>query len=226
MELSQFDILFLKFLLFFYIFLKISYLNHMEENNKFKEVEFKYNANDIKLVDFQKKMAELKPRFLIETSSWDFYYTNDKEESIRYRKSEIKPELTIKRKLDKDHNHKRIEINLGLTEGDHEETVDQFVRLLNYDFNFKIYKSCFIYFFDEVDVVYYIVYDENMVEQGRFLEIEFLEEKAHESEMDHMFKTLEKFESALGKFGINKKSRIPLSLFEMFNVKSKNKKKK
>jgi len=190
-----------------------------DKNNKFKEVEFKYNANQIKLVDFQKKMAELKPRFVIETSSWDLYYTNELDESIRYRKSEIKPELTIKRKLDKEHNHKRIEINLGLTKGDHEETVDQFVKLLNYDFNFKIYKSCFIYFFDEVDLVYYIVYDENMVEKSRFLEIEFLEEKAHESELAHMFETLEKYENELSSLGIDKNNRIPFSLFEMFKSK-------
>lgn len=185
-------------------------------SNKYKEVEFKYNAKDIKLTDFQKKMAELNPKFLIETSSWDFYYTNEVGESIRYRKSELKPELTIKRKLDEDNNQKRIEINLGLAEGDHDETVDEFVKLLGYKLNFKIYKSCFIYFFDDVDVVFYIVYDENMDEKGRFLEIEFLEEKAHESEMKDIFKSLHKYEKDLKKLGINKNNRIPYSLFEMF----------
>lgn len=185
-------------------------------SNKYKEVEFKYSAKDIKLTDFQKLMGDLNPKFLIETSSWDFYYTNNKNESIRYRKSEIKPELTIKRKLDDHNNQKRIEINLGLSEGDNDETVDQFVKLLDYKFNFKIYKSCFIYFFDEVDIVYYIVYDENMEEKGRFLEIEYLEEKAHHSELKHIFKMLDNYEKKLKKLNISKTKRIPYSLFEMF----------
>ena len=184
--------------------------------NKYKEVEFKYNANDINLTDFQEIIAKLNPKYLLEASSWDFYYTNKVGESIRYRKSELKPELTIKRKMDEENNHHRIEINLGLGEGDHDETVHEFVKLLGYEHNFKIYKSCFIYFFDEVDVVYYIVYDENMREKGRYLEIEYLEEKAHESELKHIFKTLDHYEKSLKKLGINKKNRIPYSLFEMF----------
>lgn len=184
--------------------------------NKYKEVEFKYNANDILLTDFQKAVTQLNPKFLLETSSWDFYYTNGKNESLRYRKSEVKPELTIKRKTTTENNQSRIEINLGLASVNQDESVDSFVKLLGYELNFKIYKSCFIYFFDEVDVVYYIVYDENMNEKGRFLEIEYLEEKAHHTELPHIFKTLDKYEKDLKELGIDKNNRIPYSLLEMF----------
>ena len=185
-------------------------------SNKYKEVEYKYDANKIKLKDFQKMMDKMKPRLLLETGSWDHYYTNEKDEFIRYRKSEIRPELTIKRKTVAEHNQTRIEINLGLSETDDDETVDAFVKLLDYKHNFKIYKSCFIYYFDEVDVVYYIVYDENMDEAGRFLEIEYLEEKAHDKHMKHIYKEINTFEKKLKPLGIEKSKRISKSLFEMF----------
>lgn len=184
--------------------------------NKYKEVEFKYNANKIKLKDFQKMIEDMNPNFLIETSSWDFYFTNQNGESIRYRKSEIQPELTIKRKLNNKNNQNRIEVNLELGTKNQDETAAEFVKLLGYELNFKIYKSCFIYYFDEVDVVYYIVYDENMVEQGRFLEIEFLEEKAHNYELKYIMNTLNKYERNLKGLGLSKNNRIPYSLFEMF----------
>lgn len=184
-------------------------------DTKYKEVEYKYDASKIKLLDFQKLMNQLEPKLLLETSSWDLYYTNDKDEFIRYRKSEIKPELTIKRKITEKNNDQRIEINLGLANGDQDETVGEFVKLLNYKFNFKIYKSCFIYFFDEVDIVYYIVYNENMDEVGRFLEIEFLEEHAHTVKMDHILNVLQEYQEKLKPLNISS-NKLSKSLFEMF----------
>jgi adenylate cyclase class IV len=185
-------------------------------SNKFKEIELKYDATKVKLTDFQKLMGSMSPKILIETSSWDHYYTNLQDEFIRYRKSEIKPELTIKRKLHDKNNQQRIEINVALGDGDQDEVVDQFVKLLGYKENFKIYKSCFIYYFDEVDVVFYIVYDENMDEVGRFLEIEYLEELAHDKKTSHIMSTLGKYEKKLSKLNIKTKDRLSKSLFEMF----------
>lgn len=192
-------------------------------SNKFKEVEYKYDAKNISLTSFQELMIKMQPTKLIETGSWDLYFTNKKDEFIRYRQSEIKPELTIKRKVKKENNTERIEVNIGLSMaskyegvGEQEESVRAFTKLLEYDFNFKIYKTCFIYFFDDVDVVYYIVYDENMKEQQRFIEIEYLEEKAHSSSMADIVKSLKKYEASLHSLGISSDKRLSKSLFETF----------
>lgn len=188
-------------------------------SNKHKEIEFKYDANKLKLLDFKNEVSKLDPLYLLEISSWDLYYTNDKGENMRHRKSELRPELTIKRKLHDDHNNERIEINIELAPKDQEETVDVFAKLLGYKFDFKIYKTCFIYYFDEVDIVYYIVYDANMTETRRFVEIEYLEAKAHNVSTEHIFNKLKHYEDALKKLGLDVSKRLPNSLYEMYRTK-------
>jgi predicted adenylyl cyclase CyaB len=183
------------------------------EKEDFKEIEYKYRSDDIKLKDFKELMESLNPINLLEVSSFDHYYTNDKDEFIRYRKSETKPELTIKRKLTDTNNQYRTEVNLNLNKNT-EQTVEAFVNLLGYKENFRVFKTCWIYYFDNVDVVMYIVYNSNMKELGRFIEIELLEDK--KIEKDKAFEILNEYESKLGKLDITPKNRLKRSLFELF----------
>lgn len=193
-------------------------------SNQFKELEYKYNADKVGLAEFTTLMNKIGQKMypiekVIEVSSWDIYYTNEKKEFIRFRVSENKPELTIKRKTTDQNNNDRIEVNVPVSPALNEPTMDAFTNLLGYNKNFKIYKSCFIYFFPEVDIVYYIVYDENLRELGRYIEIEVLEEYAkHPSNPSEIcFARLKTYESFLSEIGITPQNRLKKSLFEMYS---------
>lgn len=187
----------------------------MEE---FKELEFKYKADDITLTDFSKLMEKLNPGKRKDVSSWDHYYTHseNKEEFLRFRESDA-PELTMKRKVKSTNNWERVEIDLPL-DPDRIKlgTVNKWTELEGYKKNFTIYKSCFIFWYDIVNTVYYIVYDEDMKEQGRFIEIEVNKNKVPELGVDPCFEKLKDFEKELTALGISSQNRLKKSLFEIF----------
>ena len=90
----------------------------METQDSFREIEYKYKADNIKLTDFNELMEEWQfIEKLDGVGSWDIYYTKDDEEEdlfIRYRMSPNTPELTKKRKLKKSNNWVRVEVDLPL----------------------------------------------------------------------------------------------------------------
>jgi hypothetical protein len=193
----------------------------------FKELEYKYCADGISLRDFQALMTKIIRRFpneeirIKDVSSWDTYFTKPNGDFCRYRNSELRPELTIKRKLSKNNNQKRIEVNVPLDcqhirQDELEQVVIAYTELEGYQKNFKIYKTCFIYFIGPLNYVFYIVYDENMNEQRKFIEIEFDEEVARKMTEEEVFARLDEFEALLAPLGINSKKRLKKSLFEMF----------
>lgn len=185
----------------------------------FSEIEFKFNADNIKLKDFHSLMSEWGYASNIEVSSWDKYYTNkDKEnEFIRFRMSSDRPELTKKVKTKDANNWNRIEVDLPLDPSRiSEKIVDKFVGLDSYSKNFKIFKSCFIYFFNNINAVWYIVSDENMKEQARFIEIEVEKDYVEEIGEDKAFEFLKEYENKLIKLGVTPQNRMKKSLFEIF----------
>ena len=76
----------------------------------YKELEYKYNADDIKLSVFQELAVQLNPERRLDVSSWDTYFTeggsSDTHKFIRFRDAE-EPELTIKRKTKSSNNWNR-----------------------------------------------------------------------------------------------------------------------
>ena len=184
----------------------------------FTELEYKYKADGVKLTDFQELAEGLTPLRDIDASSWDVYYTKAGVEDyfIRYRDSD-NPELTKKRKTKQSNNWNRIEVDLPLDkEKVKEKTIETFVSLDGYSKNFKIYKSCFIYWFDNTNMVYYTVYDENMKEIGRYIEVEVNKEKISEIGQDKAQEELKSLEEQLTKLGISSKNRMKRSLFEIY----------
>lgn len=185
--------------------------------NEYTELEFKYKADDISLQDFVKLMKDLPVQSRKDVSSWDHYYiTNaNEDEFIRYRESSG-PELTIKRKTIESNNWQRIEVDLPL-DGNriNTNTVTKWVELLGYKPKKSIYKSCFIYWLDYVNFVYYIVYDENMKEKGRFIEVEFNKEKLADN-TEKVAEQMKIGQEALTKLGLSPQNRLKRSLFEIF----------
>jgi len=191
----------------------------------FTELEYKYKADDVKLDSFIKLMESLNTKRRLDVSSWDFYYVKDEFEFVRYRKSPITPELTIKRKVVTSNNWERVEVDIPLDPKRYtDEGVNKFLGLLDYKPNFKIYKTCMIFWLDNVNYVYYIVYDENMKERGRFIEVEVNKEKVdYLNSPEGKFSTGHNAEGtlkfaakALEDLGLSPQNRMKKSLFELF----------
>mgnify|MGYP001564867695 CR=1 FL=1 len=182
----------------------------------FSELEFKYKADNISLLEFQTVMNSLVVSNRKDVSSWDHYYTNAVEdEFIRYRESN-EPELTIKRKVSKSNNWERIEVDLPI-DGTKSEIsiISKFVELLGYSNKKSIYKTCFIYWLEHINFVYYIVYDTNMVEKSRFIEVEFNKSQLPEH-LDKVESQLKYGQEVLAKLGLSPQNRLKKSLFEIF----------
>ena len=185
--------------------------------NEYTELEFKYKADDIALKDFLALVKDLPIKKQKDVSSWDHYYTtnSNEDEFIRYRES-TDPELTIKRKTSVNNNWQRVEVDLPL---DLKRTklpiITKWVSLLGYEHKKSIYKSCFIYWLDYINFVYYVVYDDNMKEKGRFIEIEFNKDELTNN-IDKITDQMKTGQEILSKIGLNAQNRLKRSLFEIF----------
>lgn len=185
--------------------------------NEFSELEFKYKADDITLKSFTTLMKELAVVSRKDVSSWDHYFTNDanKDEFIRFRESD-EPELTIKRKTNQANNWQRVEVDLPIENKRHKVgTVHKFVELLGYKPNTSIYKTCFIHWLEYINFVYYIVYDEDMKQIGKFIEVEFNKNKLPQH-LDKVADQLKYGQEVLAKLGLTPQHRLKKSLFEIF----------
>lgn len=180
------------------------------------EVETKYRVKNLKLTDFVELATSWKPTRYVETAGYDYYFVNeDLSAFCRFRAGD-RFELTTKKKTVNANNFIREEYNLLIAHGEPLEKVAGFCKSIGYpDLNFKIYKSCFIYFYETFDLVYYIVFDENMKETDRFVEIEMLEDYPWDNS-EQAWNELVKIEAKLETVGISKKNRLNKSLFEMY----------
>lgn len=200
---------------------------------KFKEIEFKYDAKDIPLSLFtqiiEKTYSSSLSKKLI-VSSYDDYFVNSESNFIRYRHNNndhdpnsiwIKqeygntPELTIKRKMIAENNNERIEVNMAIVPQDF-STIEEFIKLLGYTHDFRIYKVCNIYWINRVVICYYLVFDNNMRELNRFIEIEANEDLEFRDEQEAL-EIISKYENELSCLGISSQKRLKKSLFEMYS---------
>ena len=144
----------------------------------YKEIEYKYSAQDIHIETFDESMSLLNnnvPGILV--SSHDDFFIQENSitignvDFIRYRYNDYVQELTLKKKTCSENNTNRVEINLNLNETDRDK-VASFLKTIGFNFSFRIYKTSKIYHIDNVVIAYYIVYNDNFKEIGRFIEIE------------------------------------------------------
>ena len=180
----------------------------------YRELEFKYQANNIGLKRFKTRMEKIGYTRHITVGGTDIFYTNEEGHFIRYRFNGDWNELTIKRK-DKGLAD-RIEVNIRLLEGG-EKLVSSFVELLGYTEEFRISKHADIYYDDKlgINTVYYTVFDEDLKELDRFIEIEWMEEDVTES-AEHVIMKLTEYEKKFKLLGITPRNRCRKSLFERY----------
>jgi hypothetical protein len=79
--------------------------------------------------------------------------------------------------------------------------------------NFRIFKYCSIFFYEKIDTVYYVTYNEEMKETGRFLEIERRKDVPCESEAE-AWELVKGFEQKFAIFGITPQHRMKKSQWE------------
>jgi adenylate cyclase class IV len=181
----------------------------------FKEIEAKYDAHCVGMSAFIELIESnftITKKMLV--SSHDDYFTDVNDNFIRYRYTDNGGELTIKRKLSHKNNNHRIEVNIP-TSGDNIKSVAAFVDLLGYKHNFGIYKTCRIYWSETAVFAYYVVYDKEMHELRRFIEIEANEAYSWKSE-EEAWEEVVRCEKILEPVGITSKNRLKKSLFEIF----------
>lgn len=191
----------------------------------FVELEYKYRADEVKLKQFISLMESLNPIKRLDVSSWDHYFTSEQGDSFQRLRESTSPELTKKIKVNNGNNWQRIEVDLPLdAKRLNFATVQKYVELNNYSHNFSIYKTCFIYWLDNINYVYYIVYDDNMKEQGRFIEVEVNKDKVNYLNSSENTFTggrpaelyLKLAAKELEKLGLTSQNRMKKSLFELF----------
>lgn len=193
----------------------------MSNQESFSEIEYKYFADGVKLSSFKALMEKLKITYIfkkyVQASSFDVYYVKKDfpNEFQRFRDDGKTPELTKKVKTKESNNWKRIESDLPLDPARvTEDKVSFHVSLDGYQENFKIFKTCFIYIFEDVNYVWYSVYDQDMKELDKFLEVELNKDKVTGTDSDNGL--LNKHEANLSELGIGPQNRTKLSLFERY----------
>lgn len=188
------------------------------------EIEYKYAADTISLSKFNQFAKSLNPSKYIEVGGWDIYYASKIPntypfEFMRLRLGD-KPELTVKIKTDDKNNNNRIELNLPLdrtkTNEDLETVIAPYCKLFGFVESFRIFKYCSIYNYEKTDIVHYTVFNEEMKELGRFLEIEVLQNSDVKSEAE-AWELLKDLEQKLSIFGISPQNRSKKSQFERWH---------
>jgi len=184
---------------------------------KFLEIETKYDADDIDRLKFKALAGTLNPTRFLYGEGFDIYYIKEGDDFLRHRKPMVnsddkRAELTFKKKSTDKNNMIRIEVNLRI-DLNSDDTVAAFCEGLGYKRNFSVYKMFDIYFFDDANIVYYSVLDEAGKIQS-FLEIEASEEIGLTE--DKAWEIVQKYEKLLAPVGITAQKRKRLSLFEMY----------
>lgn len=185
---------------------------------KFKEIEFKYNAN-IGLKEFTTLCDKLAPKSSLIASGYDHFYSNPNtpDSFWRHRIGHDFNQLTFKKKLTTNNNYIRTEINANFDSKMKQTDVEGLIGAFDYVYNTSLFKNCFIYTYQDHILVYYVVYDTDMNEIGRFLEIELDEDTLFPSE-EAAWERLVELEKIYLPLGITPHNRIKRSLYEMFKA--------
>ncbi len=181
----------------------------------YQEIEFKYDAKNIQLTDFKEFCEESgaikKSTFF---GSDTFYFNNESPlEFYRYRQNHVEKELTYKRKTDKKNSFVRTELNLQVDGATTQDFIDKFLTIRGFTRGKTIYKTAFVSEHNQYTAAYYICYDVQMNELGRFIEIEVKEGIDSEQDKVALLNIIEKKFKVLG---ILPKNRLTDSLFEMY----------
>lgn len=185
---------------------------------KYKEIEFKYNADNIPLFKFVKVCEEMNPVRNFYAAGYDHFYekADEKDAFCRHRCGVDINQLTFKRKTVDKNNFIRTEHNIDLAKTVDRAAIEALVKEFGYTYNSSIFKTCVIFQFEYYTLVYYVVSDGNFDQRGKFIEIEMAEDHnwANEEEAWNQLILIEKLLKT--NLGITPQSRLKSSLFELY----------
>jgi len=189
-------------------------------SNKPLEIEFKYRANNISLDKFKEFCISKDPEVYEVISGYDHFFSSklDKDCFYRHRIGSHTNQLTLKKKTAKDNNFVRVEHNIDLHSDTTLEQIRSMCEDIGFQYNTSIFKTSFIYIYQWYIMAYYVVYDVNMLELGRFIEIEIREDAGIETEGE-AWNELIVMERVCKNLGLMPKNRVKDSLFEIFRKK-------
>ena len=183
----------------------------------FLEIEVKFNADKIDRYAFKEIAKNLEPSDFLYVESTDIYYIKSDSEFLRHRASaentkSKRSELTFKKKKNDKNNVVRTEVNLRVDHND-KNTVEAFATGLDYHYGFSLWKACDVYYYHDVNLVYYTVRDDSG-KYSHFIEVEVNEDL--EITEEAAWEIIRKYEKILEPLGISPQSRLRKSLFEMY----------
>ena len=196
-------------------------MSESDFNIELTELEFKYDASDIKLSKFVEFAQTINPTRRVEGAGWDIYYSGNGQdfEFIRFRQSPDFAELTVKIKNTEKNNNNRFELDLPLLPSKATSwLLEKFVALLGFKENFRVFKYFDIYWTDKVDIVYYTIYNKDMMEVGRRIEIEARKDYKFQS-AEEALAEVKRVEQLMGEIGITPQKRMKKSMWENFQRK-------
>lgn len=184
------------------------------------EVEFKYNADDISLAKFQEFCDGREPPREVIASGYDHFYrtTKDKDAFCRMRVGHDMTQLTFKRKPPGADSVVRTEYNLDLAPHMTKDVIEAFMQEFGYSYDTSIFKNCYVYTWPDHTLVYYICYNKDLKELGRFVEIEANEDYAWASDQEAR-DAIVALERLCKPLGVSPQRRMKSSLFELFRTK-------
>ena len=199
-----------------------------EENiAKLTEFETKYRVEPHLLTEFKsimEKLPNLHKFIYVEGPDYYFTKTDDSGSFARYRRPSHgldsgRSEVTIKVKPEGAKNNiirKEVNWRVDITP---EDAIREGLKLMGYEPNFSIWKTCHIYNFDDATLVFYSVYDTTngkATKFDNFCEIEVSEENVHNMTEAQAWEVIVKYEKALETLGLTPQKRLRKSLFEMY----------
>jgi len=185
---------------------------------KYKEIEYKYEVPFTKRVP-KELLKGLEHSQVV--SGFDYYYTDWQDKTIRFRDGLSDKELTTKqinfstaplRTVIRD------EVNLKLGVDTTLEDIRSFCKLLGYALDLQIYKAARIFYYKDYVLTQYRVtaFKENAISgKGDYFEIE-LKEGTFDTEKESI-KRLKEIEKQYRVLGLNSKTRINRSLYEIYS---------
>lgn len=185
----------------------------------YKEIETKYRADGIGLEAFKAFCEGLEgsPYKYLAIAGYDHLYDDTRDASSfgRHRVGPNFNQWTTKRKLIGANNYIRDEYNIMLSPEETPDKVKPWVTSQGYQFNVSIFKNVFLYEYDSHVLSYYVVYDADLKELGRFIEIEMSESRPWNSE-DEAWDYLVKVEESMKVLGLTPQKRVKRSLYEQY----------
>ena len=191
-----------------------------EKLSKHTEFETKYRIDGSKVFQFKELVQKMdKPFEFVYAEGPDYYYTKPDGSFMRYRKGITdkngRAEITFKEKMaGATNNNIRKEVNWRVDKTPF-DTIQEGANMMGYTFNFKIFKMCHIYFFDDGNVVFYTVQSDDK-ETQHFVEIELDEHKIHNLTEEQAWAKIRYYEGILEPLGITYRNRLNKSLYEMY----------